>query len=152
MTAGAQLALPAWVCSKCASPGGEPQPGFLQMDPRYATGYCNTCTDPNPKKPRKTPRPVSRLVRGDVFDRDRWQEKVEKEQLRVLVQEFARGKDHVQMLEQDVVRLVTLYDKHGVPGFHLPESTRDAVTKYTEAEAKRAGYRKPTKPKRGRGA
>ncbi len=149
--------MPEWVCSKCGSPGATPIPGMLQFDPRYTTGYCDTCSDPHPKKPRKTPRPVSPLVRADAFDRDAWTTRREKEELTGLVKDWnvglrpdGKGGTMNSMPEAQVIRLVYLYDRHGAPGFHLPESARDGADKYRRAEESRAAH-KP-KAKRGRGA
>lgn len=132
-----------WVCSDCggdrAKPIEDPKFGRMtQFDDRYNVGYCDDCNDPNPTKPRKTPRPTHPLVRADVFDRAKWEEKREREKLKTLIQMFAAGKDKVQMSDIEVERLVTLYDKYQPPGFVVPGSIREAAD----------AYRKSTKGKR----
>lgn len=118
-----------WTCADCGSPGAHPieHPKFgtfAKFDERYTTGYCDHCTVAHPKTPRKTPRKRSRLVRTDAFDREAWIAHREKLKLKELIQ-MVSGRDVVQMTDQMVVDLVRLYDKHGAPGFYLPESTRD---------------------------
>ena len=115
MTAPAQLALPEWVCLRCGTEGATKQEGYLQFDDRYATGYCDECNDP--AAIRKTPRPVQRLIRSDVFDREVWQARREKDELAALVKEYSAGGATIKMKDTNIVRLVTLFDKHGSPGF-----------------------------------
>lgn len=118
-----------WVCADCGTPGAHPIEHeefgtFAKFDERYTTGYCDACTVPNPKTPRKGPRRTSRLIRADVFDRQAFVTRKEKDRLRELVQFFSRGQDHVELTDKQVVDLVTLYDKHGAPGFYLPDWVR----------------------------
>lgn len=130
---------PEWTCADCGTPGAKPLGGdkigsFTTFDSRYTTGYCDTCSVPFPKTPRKTPRKISRLVRSDAFDRERFTVEREKAQLKELVQLFAAGKDKVQLTEKQSVDLIRLVDKYGSPGFVLPDSVRQGVQ---EASARR---------------
>lgn len=146
-----QLVLPEWVCANCGSPGATLLDGFIPLDPRYGKGWCNTCNNPNAD--RKTPRPTQRLVRGDSFDRARWEERREREELATLVKDFgAIRSGSVKMKDPEILRLVTLFDKYGFAGFRLPEDARKAADEYQATEARRAEAVARNKPKRGRGA
>lgn len=129
-----------WTCADCGTPGAhavsDPQFGsFAAFDSRYTTGYCDRCTVAHPKVPRKGPRRTSRLVRSDVFDRAAFVAGREKAKLKELVQLFAGGKHNIQLTDQQVLDLVSLYDKHGAPGFYLQPWIRE---RYEGLHAKKA--------------
>lgn len=132
----------AWTCADCGTPGAKPIEhekfgAFAKFDERYTTGYCDVCSVPFPKTPRKTARKISRLVRSDAFDHERFVVEREKARLKELVQLFAAGKDSVQLMEKQAVDLVKLFDKHGFPGFYLPAHVREQVTKLLASRGKR---------------
>lgn len=117
-----------WTCADCGTPGAYPVEDdrfgvFSKFDDRYTTGYCDSCTVRNPKTPRKGPRRTSRLIRSDAFDPEAFQTNKEKVRLRGLIQRLS-GAAHIEMAEKDRLDLVRLYDKHGMPGFHLPDWVR----------------------------
>jgi hypothetical protein len=120
-----------WTCADCGTPGAKPVEGafgsFSTFDPRYTTGYCDACTVPFPKTPRKTPRKMSRLVRSDVFDPAAFEAQQEKAKLKGLIQLFAAGRDKVQVTDAQARDLIRLIDKYGSPGFHLPDHVRAQI-------------------------
>lgn len=121
-----------WTCADCGESGAHPieHPEFgtfAKFDERYTTGYCDHCTVPYPKTPRKTPRRQSRLIRSDKFDRAAFVARKEKDRLKALVQTFSSGKDRVELPEAQRVDLVRLYDKYGMPGFYLPDWVRKGL-------------------------
>lgn len=121
-----------WVCTTCGTPGATPVPGHTLIDVRYAVGYCDRCTQEFPKTPRKTRRGTSHLIRADLFDEGEFKAKKEKAELAGYVGLFATGKDRIQLSNEQVVRLVELYDRHGVKGFALPEWCREAAALKTK--------------------
>lgn len=136
-----------WVCSKCGSTDTDPQFGAL-MDPRYAVGYCNSCTDPDPPKPRKTPRPKADLVREDAFDRAAFEVRRDRERLKELIHKYGTGiKDDLTM--NQLVDLIELYDMYGSPGWSPTAGLRK---QYDDEIARRRDAHAERKVKKGRGA
>ena len=141
---------PEWVCTNCGSPGGQPIPARPSLDPRYAIGYCNTCSKDSPE--RKTPRPTNQLVHIENFNRQRWQVDKDTKELKALVQEFAAGKDKVRLTGPQVVRLIELFDRYGFPGFVPNEALRADAADYLQGELKRKVEAKRPKTVKSRGA
>lgn len=143
-----------WVCTNCGSEGAAPIShevfgSFTQFDKRYTMGYCDTCSDPNPKKPRKTPRPTHRIVLLSAFNREEFERRKDMERLGALVRQVSNSGSNVQLAEQDAIALVSLFDQYGYAGFRMPESIRDGVEKHLERASVREAA-KPKKVKRGR--
>jgi hypothetical protein len=57
----------AWYCAECGQTGAVPDPGYLDIDPRYSVGTCEC--QPN----RKGGRPRVRLIADFHFDRAEWE-------------------------------------------------------------------------------
>lgn len=124
-----------WYCGTCGSPGAYPVGGrlgaFTSFDPRYTTGYCDTCSDPNPTKPRKNPRPTTQIILESAFDPTRFRVAKDKEKLGNLVRAIA-SKEHVQLTDLECWTLCDLWDRYGYPGYEPNESIRKGAAKYTQ--------------------
>lgn len=141
------MSAPGWVCATCGRAGAQALPGYTSFDPRYTTGYCDSCTDPHPDRPRKYPRPTSPLVIETAFDAVAFAQAREKAKLKTLVAALANGKATISLSDVQCHTLVTLFDKYGFPGVHIPPSVREASEKYAKSIAKPAG-KKPAGRKR----
>lgn len=60
-----------WVCAKCGEPTGEPEPGMLSIDPRYAAGHC-PCTPGRRLRVAGYQHDIIPLIADFAFDRAKW--------------------------------------------------------------------------------
>jgi len=119
-----------WVCTKCgnvAHPIESKFGSFTTYHEGFTTGYCDTCTVPNPKTPRKRPRLVSQLIDSRRFNREKWEEQKERAELAKLI--HTASAPRVTLSDHEITRLVTLGDKYGTPGFLILPEWREAAGK-----------------------
>jgi len=104
-----------WVCAKCGLTGAVPLASRPPLDDRYALGYCDSWID--------------------IFDREAWQERRDREDLATLVRQFADDRARQVMTLASLDRMMALFDKWGLPGFFPTDTAREQVMRYRATEA-----------------
>jgi hypothetical protein len=125
-----------WTCAKCGGTNVEAS-AMTRLDERYSTGFCNRCTVPKPKVPRKKPRRTSDLVRTSLFDRTRFEEQRRRQRLSFLIAKVSDTSKHLSGKES--VAIVALYDEFGDPGWAPTPALREAAKAEADLAAMRRG-------------
>lgn len=121
-----------YFCAKCGRDAA-PDPGQPAIDPRFAIGRCSTCSDPGTITKRA--RPMDHLIREDHFDREKWEEGREREEMRKLVHRFMETQGRTQP-PKAIHRMLELVDKYGMPGFLVTSGMRTIAAQYEPPKVK----------------
>lgn len=95
-----------WYCDNCGEKGGTPDPGMMQIDPRYAVGM-HDCV-----RVVKGVRPKVKLVADFHFDRAEWNQHKERADEK---RAFMKGMGGSALTPAELVLVRRFKIRHGLP-------------------------------------